>query len=113
MPTLSQLANLRPPMRLGDPSRNPTGRNQYTADRELRQEFRAICRAIDEGPEPVADAIYEQLLNALAARLMEHGRGVDRLVLAFLDREWPLPNPHQYARVRENSRRRVVSWARR
>ena len=87
MPTLSQLANLCPPMQPGDPSRNPTGRNQYTADRELRQEFRAICRAIDEAPEPVAEAIYEQLAEALAARLTERGRGVDRLVLAFLDRE--------------------------
>ncbi len=113
MPTERSLANLCPPVRRGERGRNPKGRNQYTADRELRQEYRAICRAIDEAPGPVADAIYEQLLNALAARLMERGRGVDRLVLAFLDREWPLPDPTQYARVCENSQRRVVSWARR
>ena len=34
-------------------------RDKYTRDLELRQEYRAICRAIDEAPEPVADEICE------------------------------------------------------
>jgi hypothetical protein len=88
------------------------GRNQYTDDRELRQEFRAICRAINEASEPVADEIYEQLARALAARLTLPDRGMDRLLLAFLDREWPLPDRRRHARVCENSRRRLASWQR-
>ena len=100
-------------MRRGEPSRNPVGRNQYTDDRELRQEFRAICKAINEASEPVADAIYEPLARALAARLTQLDRGVDRLLLlAFPDREWPLPDPRQYAQVRHNSRRRRSRWSR-
>ena len=59
------------------------GRNECTDDRELRQGGRAICKAINEASEAVADEIYEQLAKALAARLTLPDRGMDRLLLAF------------------------------
>ena len=41
MPTESQLANLRPPIRPGE-VRNPTGRNQWSGNRERREVFMAV-----------------------------------------------------------------------
>ena len=99
-----RVENLLPPMRPGDPSRNPEGRNQYSADRELRQEYRAIGRAIDEAPERVADAIYERFAAALEHRMADASHGHDRLLLAILDREWPAAQPGPIrAGVRERS----------
>ncbi len=101
----NSLANLKPARR-GD-VRNPTGRNQYSKDRERRQAFRAICKAIDEGPEEVCEAI----LGKLAALVCEGAiAGEKRLLLALLDREWPVPGPKLQARASYLSRSRAARW---
>ena len=106
MPTQRQLANLREPIQQGE-VRNPEGRNQYRADRELRQQFRAICRAIDEAPNPVADAIYEELAKLVIAGAIEE----PRLKLAILDRLWPPLRAEDRAASRHKSKARVRRWA--
>ncbi len=87
MPTVHQLANLRPPIRPGE-VRNPEGRNQWSDDRERRAAFRAVVHAIDAAPEEASAALMEKL-----ARLILDG-ALDRnhaLMIRLLDRLWPVP----------------------
>ena len=101
----NSLANLKPARR-GD-VRNPTGRNQHSKDRERRQGFRAICKAIDEGSEEVG----EEILGKLAALVCEGAiAGEKRLLLPLLDREWPVPGPKLQARASYRSRSRAARW---
>ena len=105
MPNAKQLANLRPPIQRGE-VRNPDGRNQYSRDRELRQQFRAICRAIDESSEAVSDALCEELARLVAAGALQNWR----LLMALVDRLWPLPSYQDYAAARNRSLAREHRW---
>jgi len=107
MPTPSQLANLRP-ARPGE-VRNPSGRNQWTADRERRERFQAICRALNR----CKDEELEQHLIAQVANEAIDGalRGDPRLTRWLWD--WLLGPPEWWgdggSHRRNWSRRQQIS----
>ena len=105
MPTATQLANLRP-ARPGE-VRNPEGRNQWTAERERRERFRAVCRALNR----CEDADLEQPLKAALARQVVDGAiaGDSRLLSQLLDYLMPPPDG---SRRRYNRRRRLATASR-
>jgi hypothetical protein len=81
MPTARQLANLRParPAEV----RNPEGRNQFSRDRECREQFLAICRVINECED---HALLERLMRALVEQVIDGAiRGDVRLLGQLLD----------------------------
>ena len=90
MPTPRQLANLRP-ARLGE-IRNPRGRNQWTADRERRERFQAICRALNRCKDPglestLVESVVRQICDGALA-------GDPRLLCQLWDYLMPLPEGH-------------------
>ena len=105
MPTPRQLANLRP-ARPGE-VRNPEGRNQWTADRERRERFHAVCSALNR----CEDADLEQPLKAALARQVVDGaiEGDSRLLCQLLDYLMP---PPEASRRRYNRHRRLATASR-
>ena len=64
--------------------------------------------AIDNGPEGVREAI----LGKLAALVCEGAIADEkRLLLALLDREWPVRDPKLQARASYQRRSRAAWWA--
>ncbi len=100
MPTPRQLANLRPP-RLGE-VRNPTGRNQWAADRERRERFHAVCLVLNHCADP---AVEQALIAAVAQQVIDGAMAEDRRLLGQLF-DYLLPPPDQEGR-RYNWKRRL------
>ena len=101
MPTPRQLANLRPPRR-GE-VRNPTGRNQWTADRERRERFHAVCLVLNHCADP---AIEQAIIGAIAEQVIGGAIAEDRRLLGQLF-DYLVPPPAQEAQ-RYNRERRLV-----
>ena len=96
------LANLRP-ARKGE-IRNASGRNQWTADRERRERFQAICRALNRCADP---DLEQRLVESLARQMIEGALlGDPRLLLQIVER---ILGPLEY----EGARRHQSNWARR
>ena len=81
----NSLRNLKRP--LPGEVRNPTGRNQYTKDRERRQAFRGLCKAMDEGSEDVTEEMRLKLAELFVQGAID---GDARLIAAIVDSEWPV-----------------------
>ena len=106
MSTARQLANLRP-AKPGE-VRNPTGRNQWTADRERREYFQAVCRALNACED---EETLQALIAALTRQIVEGAAlGDKRLLWQLMDHLWPLDDPS--SRIQSQRRRLRTAWGR-
>ncbi len=98
----NSLANLRPG-RKGE-IRNPAGRNQWAADRERRERFQAICRALNRCAD---EELEQRLIESLARQVIEGALyGDPRLLLQIVER---ILGPLEYG----GGRRHRLNWTRR
>ena len=108
MPSPRQLANLRP-ARPGE-VRNPTGRNQWTADRERRERFQAVCRALNRCDD---QELEQQLIAQIAEEVLLGALRQDTRLLMWLW-DWLLGPPEWWgdggARRRNWSRRQRAAY---
>jgi len=85
--------NLMPPVRAGDPGRNPTGKNQYTYRKAWEKEITAALNGAMNGEKAT-------ILQGLAQKLLsEAGKGKPWAMQLVMKRVWPETVKHEHTDV--------------